>query len=213
MELILVSTIALSTSVQPSNRRSNINRRSQTGYVFFPYLQLQYIPLLNITPHHCIEAIGSHNAPNIIYSDGSATAGTNEGEAAAILTDGIIDSPTVIDTMSKKSSWITSSFQEEWSALNLANILIDNIENEGKVLISSASQSLLRAVKKKAPSTRSLMDSLSTKNKAVNLQWVPGHADIPGNVLVWQKRRRQRKGEQTDVPSHLARTPSSKEPL
>ena len=61
-----------------------------------------------------LSSISMHGpADFIIYTDGSASEGMHDGGAAAVITTGPADHPTVVDTLRQRGRAITSSYEEE----------------------------------------------------------------------------------------------------
>ncbi len=60
------------------------------------------------------------NARLIIYTDGSATAGTLNGGAGKVVTEGGPATPTTLLTKQQRGAAITSSYDEEKAAMRMA---------------------------------------------------------------------------------------------
>ena len=60
------------------------------------------------------------NAEYTIYSDGLAEGGVNNGGAGAVVTTGDPRSPIVTTTLMRRGSRLTSSYEEEVTAMHLA---------------------------------------------------------------------------------------------
>jgi len=98
----------------------------------------------------CIE---SHKPAFTLYTDGSASNGTMNGGAAMVITSGSAHCPTVLDTWKRGGSPLTSSFEEEMEAMSMTVQWIISGEPEGRVLICSDSQSLLKAIANESEET------------------------------------------------------------
>ena len=104
--------------------------------------------------------IDSYNSPLVIYTDGSASAGTEKGGYAAIFTRGNAASPTVIRSVKKRGRMITSSYDEEKAALTAClEILEKNYPDDKKALICTDSQSLCKAIQHRSPKTAMVFTS------------------------------------------------------
>ena len=95
-----------------------------------------------------IAQIRSFNADITIYTDGSASAGTEDGGYAVIVTDGDAEEPNVLHTISKPGRKFTSSYEEEKAALHdaLLWLLLNDDDPARVVLICTDSQSLCNAL-------------------------------------------------------------------
>jgi len=117
----------------------------------------------------------------VIYTDGSASEGTHDGGAAAVITMGPADHPTVVDTLRHRGRTITSSYEEEKNAMLLALEWIAQNSPQGATVICSDSQSLLKAISNASDDSVLIRRKLSGSSGREVLQWIPGHVDIPGN--------------------------------
>ena len=133
------------------------------------------------------DRIESLNAEVTIYTDGSCTGGTSDGGAAAVITDGPYDNPNKIATLEQKGSKYTCSYEEEKRALHLGIQWLSTAQRYNHVAFCTDSLSLLQALNNDHPDTadtRNLLQSLT--NIRLDLLYVPGHKDIPGNELADQ---------------------------
>ena len=106
---------------------------------------------LKIETLRCIE---SHKPAFTLNTDGSASDSTfNSGAAEMVLTSGSAHSFTVIDTWKRRDSPLTSTFEEQTEAMSMAVQWIISNEPEGRVLICSDSQSLLKAITNESEET------------------------------------------------------------
>ena len=64
--------------------------------------------------------IRSLGADLVIYTDGSAAEGNKDGGATSVVTRGDPTLPVVLDTKMKSGAAVTSSFDEEDRAMNIA---------------------------------------------------------------------------------------------
>jgi len=98
-----------------------------------------------------------------------------------VITSGSAHYPTVLDTWKRRGSPLTSSFEEEMEAMSMAVQWIISNKPEGRVLICSDSQSLLKAIANESEETYEVRAKLMQVKGNVVIQWLPGHMDIPGN--------------------------------
>ena len=126
-------------SSRPAGTRKSYRERSQEG----------------------TEAHYRHEADVVIYTDGSAAAGTSKGGAGVVVTRGDPENPTVVTEMKIKSKEMTSSYEEEREAMLSAAELIRNAEDDiRKVLICADSQSLVQSLNNKSEDTDELRTNL-----------------------------------------------------
>ena len=120
----------------------------------------------------------------VLYSDGSASEGTDKGGAGVVVTYGDAESPIVIDTLMKRGSILTSSYNEEHTAMHLAlDWIDDNCLPEEVIAIVTDSKSLCDALHGYGSDTKMLRRRLLTSRAKVVVQWVPGHSGVEGNEL------------------------------
>ena len=116
-----------------------------------------------------------------IYTDGSASEGTQDGRAAAIITTGSAGQSTSLETLQQRGRPLTSSYEEEKDAMLLAVKWIAQNKPQGLTVICSDSQSLLKAISIGSGDTDQIRRTLSTASCQIVIQWVPGHVGVPGN--------------------------------
>ena len=125
-----------------------------------------------------------HHADLLIYTDGSASAGTTDGGSAAIITAGDLESPVVANRILERGSLFTSSFEEELQALhNAVSWCIEHQAPTQRVFIATDSQSLCQALLGQGTIVEKLKLQLELCSGQIIVQWIPGHADVPGNEL------------------------------
>ena len=79
----------------------------------------------------------------------------------------------------------TSSFEEEVAAMGIAAAwAATECSAEKKVVVCTDSQSLCQALEGSNPSIDDLRSLLSSCQAPMVIQWIPGHSEVPGNVLV-----------------------------
>jgi ribonuclease HI len=119
-----------------------------------------------------------------IYSDGSASAGVRDGGAGVVITFGDPENPTVVDTLMKKGSKITCSFNEEATAMDMAlDWITEHCTESTQVAICTDSQSLCEALLGFGQDIADLRMKVQAQNTPIAIQWIPGHSDVTGNEL------------------------------
>ena len=132
-----------------------------------------------------IRVIRESEAKWVIYTDRSASEGTHFGGSAMVVTQGDPENPVTIDKIKTKGRIITSSYEEEKEAMDSAIKWLEKntVEEHDKVLICTDSQSLIAALDNESSDVASLCRRLDAMDRHIDIQWVPGHMDIPGNEL------------------------------
>ena len=74
----------------------------------------------NLKRQCSLSTIASYQADYVIYTDGSASGGTRNGGAAAVVTRGSPLQPDVVTTIKTKGLTFTSSYEEEAAAMESA---------------------------------------------------------------------------------------------
>ena len=124
------------------------------------------------------------DADYTLYSDGSAEGGTERGGAGVVVTQGDPACPTVLETLRRKGSDLTSSYGEEQSAMQLGlEWIAENCTAQTKVVIATDSQSLCQALNGFDHEIRELRGRLIKTAARITVQWIPGHKGIAGNEL------------------------------
>ena len=120
----------------------------------------------------------------VLYSDGSAAGGVENGGAGVVVTFGDPEDPTVVDTLMKRGSALTSSYNEEHTAMHVALDWIgDHCTEDTRVAIVTDSQSLCVALLGHGHEIKDLRRRIIETQAMLKIQWVPGHSGIVGNEL------------------------------
>ena len=118
----------------------------------------------------------------IIYTDGSADAGTTDGGAGVIVTQGDPAALEILETMMVRGAPRTSSYEEEVSAMDSALVWIkDHCDETEKVTICTDSLSLCQALSALNEDVDQTMQRISQCKADISIQWVSAHCGIPGN--------------------------------
>ena len=125
-----------------------------------------------------IRVIREREAKWVIYTEGSASEGTHFGGSAMVVTQGDPENPVTIDKIKTKGRIITSCNEDEKEAMDSAIKWLEknNVEEHDKVLTA--------ALDNESHDVASLCHRLDVMDRHIDIQWVPGHMDIPGNELV-----------------------------
>ena len=120
-----------------------------------------------------------------IYTDGLAESGLTNGGSAAIATTGPASEPTLVHSSSKKGNKLTSSFETEVMALQLATEWLAEQGDGGFTIICSNSPAALSALSGSCISDGKglavVRSNLAQSNRRILLQWVLGHFGLIGN--------------------------------
>lgn len=136
--------------------------------------------------------LNSYKPVTAIYTDGFASNGTHNGGNKVVITTGPTQSPLVLDTTKRRESLLASSFEKEMEAMSMAVERIISNEPDGRTVMCSDSQSLLKAIANTCNDIYDVRTSakLVLVKGEVVLQWVPGHMDVPGNEAADRQPRR-----------------------
>jgi ribonuclease HI len=132
-----------------------------------------------------LRVIDEHGATYVVYTDGSCTGGTTDGRAAAVITTGPAEAPHEIEVCQAKGSRFTCSYDEELRALNLGLdwCAATPPDHTDSISFCTDSLSLLDAIDNLNPQTEDIRQKLEALPCSLDLMYVPGHKDVPGNEL------------------------------
>ena len=108
--------------------------------------------------------IASYQADYVIYTDGSASRGTRNGDAAAVVTTGSPLEPEMVTTSKTKGRIFTSFFEEKAAAMESALSWTSTNANHQSisVLFCTDSKSLCQALISSNPPTFSIHNSINS---------------------------------------------------
>jgi ribonuclease HI len=118
----------------------------------------------------------------VVYTDGSATEGTRNGGAGAVVAINDPWNPVVNTTILTKGAAFTSSYDEELRVMTTTADWVKGNCTEGeRALVMTDSKSLCDALLASNPITDPITNSFGGSNAEVMVQWVPSHCGILGN--------------------------------
>ena len=133
----------------------------------------------------CLRRISStstdFNSTITIYTDGSATGGTRNGGAAAVVTRGDPANPEVLQTLQQRGRTQTSSYEEEFMAMEMALRWVLKFSNniDDSILICTDSQCLCNVLEHHDVKCHVLSSIIPQIQSSIMIQWIPGHSDLP----------------------------------
>ena len=140
----------------------------------------------NIKRQCTLSTIISYQADYVVYTDGSASGGTRNGGAAAVVTRVSPHQPEVVTIIKAKGRTFTSSYEEEAAAVMVSALSWTRTNanhHSFTVLFCTDSKPLCQALMSSHPQTFSIRNSISSISSSIFIQWIPGHSSIPGNDL------------------------------
>ena len=139
----------------------------------------------NLKRQCSLSTIALYQADYGIYTDGSASGGTKDGGAAAVVTRASLLQPDVVTTIKTKGRTFTSFYEEEAAAMESALSWTLTNANHHSItrLFCTYSKSLCEALISSHPRTFSIHNSINFISTSVFIQCIPGHSAIPGNDL------------------------------
>ena len=148
----------------------------------------------------------------VVYTDRSATSGTETGGGGIVVTTGHPSDPQVLRSFAIPTGKWCSSYQAEMKAVVKALQVIQAEELVQKARIVSDSQSVLLRVQAMHPfqlcndkDDQTILKTLSTltaRSCPVTFTWCPSHCGITGNKLADAQTRKGADADQTDVDHH-----------
>ena len=91
----------------------------------------------------------------------------------------------VLETIKIKGALFTCSYEEKVQVMKeAAKWIQDNCSGNEKILICTDCLSLCMALQNHNPETDDISYHLQDHSGPVMVQWIPGHAGVPGNELV-----------------------------
>ena len=123
-----------------------------------------------------LSTINSYQADYVAYIDGSASGGTRNGGAAAVVTRRSPLQPDVVTIIKTKGRTFTSSCEEEAAAMEsaLTWTLTNANHHSLTVLFCTDNKSLCEALISSHPRTFSIHNSISSISSSIFIQWIPG---------------------------------------
>ena len=129
-----------------------------------------------------IERINSIEGEITIYTDGSASMGSLDGGAAAVIKRGNASNFLVVENIKMKGAFYTCSYDEEVRAMEMAlGWLEDHCTEPAKIITDS--HSLCEAILVDNREQDLIRLRLKNLQFPLTIQWVPGHSEVPGNEL------------------------------
>ena len=139
----------------------------------------------NLKRQCSLTIIASYQVDYVIYTDGSASRGTRNGGAAAVVTRGLPLQLDVITTIKTNGRTSASSYEEETAAIESA--LTCTLTNASypsiSILFCIDRKSLCEALISSHPRTFSIHNSINSISSSIFIQWIPGHSVVPGNDI------------------------------
>ena len=117
----------------------------------------------------------------VIYTDGSASAGTTKGGAGMVITDGDPDSPRILEVLTVKGAPRTASYIEEVAAMEMACEWMEANCHDERILVCTDSLSMCQSLVALNEDIDHTIKRIAQLSQQVTVQWVPAHVGVPGN--------------------------------
>ena len=126
----------------------------------------------NIKQQCSLSTIISYHADYVVYSNGSASGGTRNRGAAAVVTRGSPHQPEVVAIIKAKGRTFTSSYEEEAAAMESALSWTRTNANHHSftILFCTDSKSLCEALISSHPRTFSIRNAFSSISSSIFIQ-------------------------------------------
>ena len=120
----------------------------------------KYSDKMNVATEAAIQTTDEYEKDTVIYTDGSCKDGTENGGAAAVITTGSTRNQIELEVLPKNGSKYTCSYEEEKSAMNLAQDWMLENYRSSDTIICSDSLSVLTSIESREANVRDVTEKL-----------------------------------------------------